>query len=335
MRRGGAVRSLTIALGPPVLGATAGCGTSIESFDTVTDRGDSIVSLFVLVLVLSALALLLVFGLYAYAIVRFRARPGDGEPEQIEGHRNLEIAWTAAPAALLIVLFVAFVVPTMRKVRSAEDQPLRIEVVAHQWWWEYRFPDLGIVTANELHVPVGVPLRFELTSDDVLHGFWVPQFGWKRYNVPGMTNLIELTVDEEGRYEGACAEYCLGPHAWMRILVIAEPRDRFDAWVRTLQQPPPPPTDALAQRGRQIFLANTCVNCHAVEGTGATGDVGPNLTYLGLRSILGAGVVANTPENLARFILNAQEVKPAVRMPRYSFTPDELDALVAYLEGLR
>jgi cytochrome c oxidase subunit 2 len=327
-------RLIGALLGLPALAAW-GCGTSIESFDTVTDRGDSIVGLMNLILVLSVVVFVLVFALFAYAIVRFRDRPGAGEPSRVEDNRRLEITWTAIPLLLLAVVFVFFTVPTMRKVESGAENPLRIEVIGHQWWWEYRFPDLGVVTANELHVPVGEPLRFELTSADVIHNFWVPQFGWKKYNIPGQTNEMTMVVEEAGVYEGACTEFCLGPHAWMRIRVVAEPREEFDAWVRRLQQPPPAPTDSTAQRGWQLFLANTCVNCHAVSGTTAAATVGPNLTYLGLRATLGAGVVPNTPEDLARFILNADEVKPGVRMPRFDFTADEIAALVAYLEGLR
>lgn len=317
-----------------VLAGLSGCGTSIEGFDTVTDRGGDIANLFNVALVISMLVFLLVAGLLITILIRFRGRPGDAEPPQVEGNRRLEIIWTAAPALLLAVLFV-LVVLTMRRVESAAAGPLRVEVIGHQWWWEYRYPDLGITTANELHVPVGAPLRFAISSDDVVHSWWVPRFGWKKDAIPGQTNTITLTVEEAGRYDGACTEYCLAQHAWMRVHVVAEPRDQFDAWVRLQQTPPPAPTDPQARRGQQLLLSNTCVNCHAIRGTAAGGRVGPELTYLGRRAFLGAGVVENTPANLARFIHDVQAIKPGVRMPAFGFSDEELAALAAYLDSLK
>ena len=306
----------------------------MDSFNPVTRQGAAINDLWLWTLFPSALMLLLISGLLLYIIIRFRGRPGEPDPPQVSGNRRLEIFWTATPALILAVFFV-LVVRTMRAVDAASPSALRVEVLGHQWWWEYRYPALGVVTAGELHLPAGEPATLELSGADVIHSFWVPQFGWKRDAIPGKVNLMPVQVDRPGVYDGTCTEYCLTQHAWMRIRVVAEPREQFEAWVRQQQVPPPPP-GGLAARGQQLFLSNTCVNCHAIAGTGAGARVGPDLSHLGSRSILGSGVVENTPDNLSRWIKNVQDVKPGVLMPAYQTLPDDdLRALVEYLEGLK
>jgi cytochrome c oxidase subunit 2 len=317
----------------PLLLATA-CGRAPEAFDPVTDRGHEIRGLFVLVLLLSACVFLLVAGLIAVMVVRFRARPGAPEPPQTEGNRAIEVAWTAAPAVLLAVVFV-FTVRTMRAVDGGAADPLVVQVIGHQWWWEYRYPAQGIVTANELRLPVDRPVRLEITGADVIHSFWSPQLGWKLDAIPGKTNVMTFVVTEAGVYDGACAEFCGAQHAWMRIRVVAEPGEQFDQWVRDQQRPAAAPATEAARRGQQLFLGNTCVNCHTIEGTAAQGTVGPNLTHFGSRGTIGAGVLVNTPENLKRWIHDPQAIKPNVLMPAFRLSEEELQALVNYLEGLK
>jgi cytochrome c oxidase subunit II len=308
---------------------------SPPTLDPISPQGAAILELFVLAMVPSTLIFLLIVGLLAYIVVRYRARPGDGEPIQVEGHRGLEIGWTVGPVVLLVALFL-LTVRTMRTVEAQPSDALRVEVVGNQWWWAYRYPDLGVVTANELHVPVGQPLRLELTATDVVHSFWVPQFGWKRDAIPGKTNLMSVRVDRAGVFEGACAEYCGLQHAWMRIRVVAQTGAEFDAWVIAQRQPAPAPTNPTAQRGQQVFEANTCVACHTVQGTAATGRVGPDLSHVGDRATLAGGVLENTPDNLGRWIRDPQAVKSGALMPAYANLPDaDLTALVAYLEGLK
>jgi cytochrome c oxidase subunit II len=305
----------------------------MESFNPVTAQGSAIAELFLLALIPTALILLLVVGLLVAAIVRYRGRPGDADPPQLEGNRTLEIAWTATPALLLAVFF-GLTLRTMNIVNAESPSALRVEVIGHQWWWEYRYPDLNVVTANELHVPVGVPIRLEITSDDVIHSFWAPRFGWKKDAIPGKTNVMSVQVDQAGVYDGSCTEYCGAQHAWMRIRVVAQSRDEFDAWSGGQQQASPAPTDATALRGQQVFESNTCVSCHTVQGTTAAGRVGPDLTHLGGRTTLGAGVLENSPENLSDWIRDPQAIKPGVLMPGYSsLADDDLAALAAYLEG--
>lgn len=309
----------------------AGC-RPIESLDPATPQGLTISNLFNFTFLLSIPVLALVIGLLVYNIVRFRERPGDGEPPQIHGNTRLEIAWTVGPIILITILSVMSC-QTMFAVEEPQGSPLVVRVIGHQWWWEYRYPDLGIVTANELHVPVGVPVRLDIEAADVLHSFWVPQIGWKMDAINNKTNIIQLRAERTGIYEGACTEFCGPQHAWMRIRVFAEPRDRFDAWASA--QVRPAATASNASRGLTLFTQNTCINCHAVNGTVASAQVGPDLSHFGSRTTLGAGVMENTPENLGRWINDVQEVKPGALMPSYNFSDADLRALVEYLEGLK
>jgi cytochrome c oxidase subunit II len=220
----------------------------------------------------------------------------------------------------------------MRSVNAAppDAQPLRI--VGHQWWWEYQYPDLQVVTANELHVPVGAPLQLNLQSVDVIHSFHVPQFGWMRDTVPGKTNQMSIFVDRQGQYDGTCNQYCGLQHAWMRVVVVAEPADQFSAWVRQQQQAVTPS----GVRGEQVFLQNTCVSCHTIRGVSSLANVGPDLTHVGSRTTLGTGVVDNTPDNLRRWLRNASSIKPGVLMPAFqSLSNADLAALADYLETLK
>jgi cytochrome c oxidase subunit 2 len=318
----------------------SGCGRW-PSLAPATPQGDAIIGLFNLVLLLSAAVLALVMGLLLFVLLRFRRRPGEplAPPSRVRGDRKLELLWTAGPLALVVVLFVA-AVQTMRTVAAQSDPAEQdVEVIGHQWWWEYRYSDARGVTpifaANELHLPVEVSTRLLLSSQDVQHDFWVPQFGWKRDLYPGRTNTLGVRLRELGVFDGACAEYCGAQHAWMRIRVVAEPRDRFEAWLRNQAQPARPPVSSAEQRGQQVFLANTCVNCHAIGGTSAIARVGPDLTHFGSRSLLGSGVANNTPAELDQWIRNPHEVKPGVLMPGYTSLSDEdVRALVTYLQSL-
>jgi cytochrome c oxidase subunit 2 len=323
----------TAAMSIVALACASACGVP-DSFRTISDRGASIRNLFDILLIISALVFLLVAVLLVYMLIRFRERPGAAEPSQTEGSRKLEIAWTVAPVLLLTGVFVITARTLIHVHAAPAGDPVRIEVVGHQWWWEFRYPDLGIVTANELHVPVGESLHFEITGADVIHSFWVPRFGWKMDAIPGKTNEMVLTVDRAGTYDGACTEYCGAEHAWMRIRVVAEPRDVFDVWVRGQQQPAGPAQGAAAD-GQRVFLGNTCQNCHAIRGTPANGAVGPDLTHFGSRATIGAGVVPNTPDNLRDWIRHAGAVKPGVLMPPFNLSDSDLQALVTYLEGLK
>jgi cytochrome c oxidase subunit 2 len=303
----------------------------IDGLSPVTREGLAISNFFWLVMALSVLVLLVVVVPLAYTIVRYRDRPGaEGEPPQIHGNRRLEVTWTAAAALLIGVLFVIAVF-TMGSVDAAAADAPRIDVIGHQWWWELRYRNQRVVTANELHVPVGEQVVLALASADVVHSFWVPRFGWKRDAVPGKVNELPVRVDQAGTFRGVCTEYCGTQHAWMRLTVIAEPRGEFDAWVRGQQA-----ASSAEGRGLELFLSNTCASCHNIGGTAAGARVGPDLTHLASRSTLGAGVIENNPENLRRWIQRPQDVKPGVRMPNFTQLSDaDLDALTQYLASLK
>lgn len=306
----------------------------MPSFDPITAQGVSISNLFNLLLVLSAALFLLVAGLLVYILLRFRGRPGDPDPRQIEGNTRLEIAWTVSPLVLLAVIFV-LTVRTMRAVAATQPPSLHVTVIGHQWWWELQYSDLGFSTANELHLPVGQPVVIELHSADVIHSFWVPQFGWMRDAIPGKTNVMPVRAERAGTYDGACTQFCGTQHAWMRSHVVAQSPAEFDAWVRGQQAAAVAPNDSLTQQGQAVFLANTCVSCHAIHGTTASASVAPDLTHLASRNTIGGGVADNTPKSLRRWIGDPKAIKPGVLMPGYDLSDADLNALVTYLGGLR
>jgi cytochrome c oxidase subunit 2 len=305
----------------------------MESFDPVTRQGVSISNLFWLELAISGLLLAGVLAVLVIALLRFRARtPDEPDPPQIHGNRRLEFIWTATPAATLAVIFV-LVVGTMRTVDEPQANAQPLVVTGHQWWWEYTYPNQQVITANELHVPVGEPLQVSLQSTDVIHSFHVPQFGWMQDLVPGKTNSMSILVERPGTYDGTCNQYCGLQHAWMRLRVVAETQDQFNAWLAAQAAP----AVSTGSRGEQVFQQNTCVSCHTIRGlAGATGTVGPDLTHVGGRSTLGAGVIDNTPDNLKAWIANPQAIKPGVLMPAFQSLPSaDVDALVQYLETLK
>jgi cytochrome c oxidase subunit 2 len=305
---------------------------SLDSFDPVTQQGQGITYLFGLELVISAVLMAIVIFWMVLALVRFRARPGEAtEPPQTHGNRTMELIWTIAPAVTLAVIFF-LTVQTMRSVQAGAPGAQTVRVIGHQWWWEYEYPDQHVVTANELHVPLGTPLVLDLQSADVIHSFHVPRFGWMRDTVPGKTNLMPVTVVVPGTFGGTCNQYCGLQHAWMRVIVRAEPADQFNAWVQQQRQP----VVASGARGEQLFLQNTCVNCHAVRGLPAAARVGPDLTHFGSRATLGTGVIDNTSDNLRRWIRNASSIKPGVLMPSFQNLSDQdLRVLAEYLESLK
>jgi cytochrome c oxidase subunit 2 len=293
-----------------------------------------------MILYMAAVVFVLVEGALLYAILRFRRRPANGEalPPQIHGNSRLEIAWTIAPA--LILIFVA--VPTIQTLfhlatpPADRGDPLRVKVIGHQWWWEFQYPDLGVTTANELHIPVGRTVIAELETADVIHSFWVPRLAGKTDLVPNHPNRMWFNGNEPGIYYGQCAEFCGTQHAQMRFRVIVQTASDFQAWVDQQKKPPAAPASDLARQGEELFMGKAaCFSCHTVDGTKAQGKVGPNLTHIGGRLTLAAGVLDNTPENLTAWIKGPQTIKPGSKMVVPALTDDEVKALVAYLEGLK
>jgi cytochrome c oxidase subunit 2 len=221
----------------------------------------------------------------------------------------------------------------MQSVDAAQPNAEPLVVTGHQWWWDFTYPNQQVETANEVHVPVGSPLQVSLQSVDVIHSFHVPRFGWMQDLVPGKTNSMSILVERPGTFDGTCNQYCGVQHAWMRVLVVAEPADQFGAWLQQQRQAVVPS----GSPGEQVFLQNTCVSCHTIRGLpGASGTVGPDLTHVASRMTLGAGVIDNTPANLQSWISNPQAIKPGVLMPAFqTLGATDLSALVAYLETLK
>ena len=277
-------------------------------------------------------ALLIFIGVEAaliVAIVRFRDR-GDGRtPARFVTNQRLEIAWTIVPLAVLVVVF-ALMLGTMQRISAAPADALVVRVIGHQYWWEFRYGD--VVTANELHLPVGRAAVLEITSADVIHSFWIPELSGKHDAVPTQVGRMVVTPMREGTFGGACAEFCGQEHAWMLIKAIVEPTDRFESWLDVQRAPAAAST---SDAGARIFLSSTCINCHTVRGTPAAGTAGPDLTHFAARTTLGAGVAPNDSAHLAAWVRDAGALKPGALMPAFALSDQQLSDLVRYLESLK
>jgi cytochrome c oxidase subunit 2 len=282
------------------------------------------------VVVLIALVVSIVLTL---VLARYRTRAGAPRPRQVRGHTPLEIGWTIAPALVLLVIAIPTINVTFRTQGPAPSGALEIVVRGWQWWWEFRYPTLDVVTANELHVPAGRPVVLRLEGPDVIHSFWVPQLGGKRDVVPGRMFRISLTADTPGEYLGQCAEFCGTAHALMGLRVIVEAPEAFEQWVAAQKAPPVEPSGPAAD-GKAVFARSACVGCHTIRGV-STGTLGPDLTHFGSRRTLGAGLWPNTPENVAAWVRDPQALKPAVKMPNLGLNDADARALAAYLLSLK
>jgi cytochrome c oxidase subunit II len=322
------------------IGAVLGQATSPLSptniFAPASTPAQSIFDLSLMVLAISAAIFVIVGGLLAYSVVKFRKRKNDDgrEPAQVYGSQQVELAWTIIPVIVVLVLFLA----TARAVFGIQGAPkpkgaLEVTVVGHQFWWEYHYPGKNVVTANELHVPVGEKTFLTLLSADTDHSFWVPRLAGKTDLIPSHPNQTWIEPRETGLFLGQCAQYCGTQHAMMLLRIYVDSRPDFERWLKeqaTLARA----DDAFAE-GRKIFEQTACINCHAVAGTAANGRFGPDLTHLMSRETLGAGVVRNTPENLRRWIRRPDEFKPGSLMPPMGLTEQQLDAVTTYLASLR
>lgn len=325
---------LTGLVAPSRLLAAPGPVPSI--FQPLSPPAHEIHVLSLLLLGICAAIFVIVAGLLAYSVVRFRRRPGDddGEPPQVYGSNQLELAWTVVP---LLIVFVLFLVTTRTLIAIENAAPpadaIEVRVIGHQWWWEFRYPGHDVVTANELHVPVGRTTVLTLESADVVHSFWVPQLNGKTDVIPNRVNRMWFQPTAVGTYLGQCAEYCGTQHARMMLRVVAhEPAD-FDAWLAAQRQPAA--AVAAAAPGRERFLSVACVNCHRVGGTVAAGSFGPDLTHLMSRETIAAGAALNTPEALRAWITNPDAIKPGALMPAMQLAEADVDQIVAYLTTLK
>jgi cytochrome c oxidase subunit 2 len=288
----------------------------------------AISSLLWFLLIVAGIIFVGVEGVIFYSVFRYRERP-DRAGATFHGNPRLEIAWTAAPVILLAVIFF-FTIRTMDAATSyGGSDPIEVNVVGHQWWWEFDYVQEKIVTSGELHVPVGETIILHAHSADVVHSFWMPQLAGKQDANPGFANTIVFTPTRTGTYDAICSELCGVQHAWMRALVVVQTAADYAAWVKQQQTSPPAPTGPAAQ-GAQIYQSEACGACHAPGVSG-----GPDLTHFGSRSIIGSGVLTNTPSNLATWLADPQAVKPGTKMPNFHLTSSQIQALVAYLESQR
>jgi cytochrome c oxidase subunit 2 len=343
-------RRLALGLLVAVAFALAACAPDAaqDSLDPAGPRAREIDGLFNLVFWIAAGVFVLVEGLLVFALLRFRHRPGRDVPPQIHGSKKLELGWTLAPTLLLAIVAV----PTVGSIFSLDRVPsgnvLQITVTGRQWWWSIEYPEpLGIVTANEIHVPVDVPVRLALTSpadrkEGVIHSFWIPRLAGKQDLFPGRITHLNLEADTPGRYEGQCVEFCGVSHANMKLLLFAHTAADFEAWVEGQQRAAAEPqAGSAAARGLEVFQqggqsgTGPCLACHAIQGVeGAEARVGPDLTHFGSRTTFAGAMFETDTESLRDWLRDPPAVKPGSRMPDYDLTEEEIDALIAYLEGL-
>lgn len=323
----------------------AGAGPLQDALHPFGPQAEHIGGLWNLTLGLCAVVFVVVCAAYLYALWRAPKVPRHTDPDlssltRPERRVNRVIGWGVAVSIVgLLVLLAADVFTSRALARLPLKDAVNIELVGHQWWWEARYqygdPSKRFTTANELHIPVGRPVVITLRSNDVIHSLWVPNLHGKRDLIPGRTAIIRMQADKPGTYRGQCAEFCGLEHAMMALLVVAEPNDRYEAWTAHQNSPATPPTDELALRGQQVFMSKTCVMCHTISGTDAQGKLGPELTHLASRRTIASGMFPNNRGHLAGWIADPQSLKPGANMPANALEPDDMQALLAYLETLK
>lgn len=310
-------------------------------FAPASTPADSIFGLSVFVLAVTAAIFVVVFALLLYSVVKFRKRSQDDgrEPPQVYGSNRVELAWTVIPILIVVALFMATarVIATVQNAAPPQNA-LEVTVIGHQYWWEYRYPKLHIVTANELHIPVSdpkhpAPTFLKLLSADTDHSFWAPRLAGKTDLIPGHPNSMWIDPRETGLFLGQCAQYCGTQHAKMLLRVYVDSQDQFDRWVR--QQRRPANFVPTVSQGRHIFETTACINCHSVAGTVANGTFGPDLTHLMSRDTIASGAAQNTPATLRQWVKDPQTIKPGCLMPSMELNDQDVNMLVAYLETLQ
>jgi cytochrome c oxidase subunit 2 len=320
--------------------ALAGCSAKGRPMTTLAPKSDLanwIQSLFIEVTLWDALVLTIVVVAFILAVFVFSTRVGEAAPATTaSSDLGLEIVWTLGPALILLMITI----PTVRTIFRSQPPVapaggLQIKVIAHQWWWEFQYPD-GLKTSNEMHIPINRPIRLELESTDIIHSFWVPQLGGKRDVVPGQINELSFIANTSGMYPGQCAEFCGLSHANMRFRVFVDSPEDFATWDKAQLAGPvsPPPNDRAAADGAKVFADSPCTTCHMIQGV-SKGYIGPDLTHFGSRTTLAAGVLKNTPDNVAKWIANPEDIKPGANMPALLLPGPKMSALVAYLESLK
>jgi cytochrome c oxidase subunit 2 len=311
-------------------------------------QAERIINLWWLMFWVTGAVFVVVMGFLAAALARGR-RPGGGGAADLPDvrpepgrERGMSRAVLAGVGLTIVILFV-FLVHSFLTGRALDSvsarEHLTVKVVGHQWWWEVQYENATaayvLTTANEIHLPLGRPVLFKLTSTDVIHSFWVPNLHGKTDLVPGHENVTWLRADREGTFRGQCAEFCGHQHAHMAFTVVVEPYEKFKAWYDAQLKPAAEPAGPSQAQGRHVFLSSPCVMCHTVRGTDAGSRVGPDLTHVASRGTLAAGTLQNTREHLAGWVADSQQFKPGNRMPPNRLEPADLQALLDYLQSLK
>jgi cytochrome c oxidase subunit 2 len=344
---------------PLLLALTEGTPRNLSIFDPVSPPAESIHYLSVLILAITGGIFLVVESVLIYSLLKFRRRytPGSSEPPQVYGSKPIEIAWTAAPALIVFVLALV-IARTEWEVRAdplkwqpelKDSKPLRVTVIGHQWWWEYVYESYGdekldFVAANELHVPASNrqvpserrPVLLTLRAADVNHSFWVPRLAGKTDLIPGRTNSMWFETEQTGLFVGQCAEYCGTQHANMLLRVSVDPPEQFEKWLANERRDAHDSNNVETRKGKQVFLTQSCINCHRVRGTSARGKVGPDLTHLMGRETLAGGMLKNnrSGDNLRAWIADPQKIKPGCLMPAFGLSASDLEGVTRYLASL-
>jgi cytochrome c oxidase subunit II len=304
--------------------------------DTASPNAQEISKLFWLVMGFSIFVMAIVSAFMLAGIIGgLRERNHDEEPPQTHGNLKLELAWTIIPLIILAILLV----PTLRAIYTldgfaAPEESIEINVVGKQFWWEMTYPEAGVITANEVVAPVGTPVRLNLASSDVMHSFWIPQVAGKTDLIPGNQRALWFTPEREGVFYGQCAELCGDSHANMRLRLVVLSPENYQAWLSAAQIPAEAPQAELAVAGSQLFIQKGCINCHAVQGVNTYNRAGPDLSHIGSRTSIAAGLLPNTRENMVRWLRFTDTVKPGVLMPNLVLSEEEADSIAAYLETL-
>lgn len=303
-------------------------------YESVTGGAESLYQVFWQFMIVAGLVFVIICSVIGYLVIKYRARNGDEEPPQNHGNLTIETSLALTTAAVGIFLFYLTLSTMIDINKPVEGEEPDLVVTGHQWWWEVEYPGSDVTTANEIHIPVNEELIVELQTADVIHSFWVPALGRKMDLISGNKTYLRFNVDEPGTYKGTCSEFCGAQHAWMRIRVVAQPKEEFREWISRQSQPAESPDDSLGIRGRQLFTQRTCSNCHTIRGTKATGNIGPDLTHLASREVILAGRLNYSTGNLQQWLSNPEKIKPGAHMPNFLLSDEELLALIAYLEGL-
>jgi cytochrome c oxidase subunit 2 len=331
------LRTAARAMGLVGLGAlSAACAPNPQTaFNPRSEYADAGLDMFMATIYAGVAVALVVEGVLIYTAIRYRRRIGDRLPPQIHGNTVIEVLWTAAPTVIVGAILYFSVKVIFETQAPAPIDAMPVEVIGHQFWWEFQYPDANVVTANELHLPMGRTANLILHSDDVIHSFWIPALGGKRDAFPGHTNYLWMTPNSTGTFPGQCYQLCGYSHGNMRERAVIQTQAEFDAWLRNQQQAAVQPSGGPEAEGAQVFQQKGCAGCHTVQGTPAQGKVGPNLTHVASRQTLAGSVLENTAQDLRTWLKDPPAVKPGSIMPNLGLNDHELDVLVAYLQSLK